>query len=316
MTFYSQGPNDDPVTALATADGDGVLAVIIRVDGPSYRPVGAFMAIFPHESRRIGTLSSGCIENDIALHAAEALAADTPRTVLYGRNSPYIDIQLPCGGGLEILLLPKPDRAALANLCAQRAARKACTLGIDLRTGAMGVSLLGETGLTFDSFQVRILPELFFYTFGKGPEAGAFATLVASAGYPNLLASPDEETLAQGALALCPTRHLKQPHWPPDLNPDQWSAIVLFFHDHEWEPPILQGALASQAFYVGAQGSQRARDLRLTELASMGVRQADLNRLYGPIGLVPSARDARTLAVSVLAEVLNVAQTLPELIKG
>ena len=313
MTFFSHGPKDDPVTALAGAANDGVLAVIIRVDGPSYRPVGAFMAVFPGEKRRVGTLSSGCIENDIALHAGEALKTGSPRTVLYGRGSPYIDIQLPCGGGLEILLIPRPDRETLAILCAKHAARNACTLGIDLKTGILAISAQGETALTATRFQVRILPDLFFYTFGKGPEAGAFATLVATAGYPSLLLSPDEETLEQGRAAGCPVRHLKGAEWSLDLKPDEWSAVVLFFHDHEWEPPVLQGALASQAFYIGAQGSQRARDLRLTELAKMGVGQADLNRLYGPIGLVPSARDARTLAVSVLAEVLKVAQTLPEL---
>jgi xanthine dehydrogenase accessory factor len=38
----------------------------------------------------------------------------------------------------------------------------------------------------------------------------------------------------------------------------------------------------------------------------MGMTETERMRLRGPIGLVPSARDARTLAVSVLAEVLAV----------
>ena len=39
-------------------------------------------------------------------------------------------------------------------------------------------------------------------------------------------------------------------------------------------------------------------------LEAMGVSEADRARLHGPVGLIPSARDAGSLAVSVLAEVL------------
>ncbi|MBL4557165.1 MAG: XdhC family protein [Rhodobacteraceae bacterium] len=55
---------------------------------------------------------------------------------------------------------------------------------------------------------------------------------------------------------------------------------------------------------ISAQGSRRARDLRLIEMQALGAAPADLERLRGPVGLIPSARDAGTLAVSVLAEVL------------
>ena len=125
-----------------------------------------------------------------------------------------------------------------------------------------------------------------------------------SAGYPNLLLSPDRETLDNGAAAGCETRHIAQQAVPPDLGVEDRTAVVLFFHDHDWEPPILAGALDTSAFYIGAQGSQRARDARMLMLEAMGVSEDARARLHGPVGLIPSARDAGTLAVSVLAEVL------------
>ena len=82
---------------------------------------------------------------------------------------------------------------------------------------------------------------------------------------------------------------------------------MLFFHDHDWEPPILAEAVSRPAFYIGAQGSMMARETRMRELAALGLEDAALARLRGPIGLLPSARDPRTLAISVLAEVLDVA---------
>jgi len=296
---------EDPIEALSGATQEGVLAVITGVEGPSYRPVGAVMALFG-EKRRVGTLSSGCIESDLGLHAETALASGRPVRLRYGRGSPFIDIQLPCGGGLDILLVPRPDKAVLAGLSRKQKNRSACTLVIDPNSGGLTLRDQGETGFAGSLFQVRFLPEIFFYVFGKGPEASTFTALVQSAGYPGLLLSPDAETLATGRQTGATTRHLKTAKLPKDIQPDPWSAVLLFFHDHEWEPPILKQALDSRAFYIGAQGSQRARDNRLAEVRSLGVSEAQLARLKGPIGLVPSARDARTLAVSVLAEVLSV----------
>ncbi|MGI9395596.1 MAG: XdhC family protein [Boseongicola sp.] len=299
----------DPIEAIASSQDDAVLAIINGVEGPSYRPIGATMAIFA-SGARAGTLSSGCIESDITLHALQVLNSGTPATVIYGRGSPFIDIQLPCGGGLEILLIPRPNQDVLREVTSRRAARQPCAIQIDTESGEINVADDGETGPLGEIFVVRFDPGVRFLVFGRGPEACTFAALVQSAGYPNILISPDQETLEIGATSGCETRHIRRPEFPYDLAADPWTAIILFFHDHDWEPPILQGALNTHAFYVGAQGSQRARDARLLELKAMGVSHGDLSRLYGPVGLIPSARDAGTLSVSVLAEVLSKAMLI------
>ena len=294
----------EPIRQLAEAGSAGVLCVISGVDGPSYRPLGAMMAVL-ETGARVGTLSSGCVEADIALHAAEALATGHPKTLRYGAGSPFGDIVLPCGGGLDILLLPRPDVAALEALLAQHSARQPACLEVHRHTGALQVKATGTTGWTGDIFSIAIEPEIQFFIFGKGPETATFAGLVQAAGYPNLVLSPDAETLASVSAAGCATEQLTHAHMPEGLKADSRSAVVLFFHDHDWEPPILASALESDAFYIGAQGSLRAAALRRAELVHMGVDAALLSKLRGPIGLVPSARDARKLAVSVLAEVLS-----------
>lgn len=304
----------DPIAALIAARDGGskdpaTLAFIVSVEGPSYRPVGAAMTIMA-DGARVGTLSSGCIEADIAAHAKLRQGEGQPKVIRYGRGSPYIDIQLPCGGGMDVLLLPRPDPTALKAVQGHRLARRACVLEIDIASGAMAVELAKEdsvTSLQDGTFRVLFTPEIRVLIFGKGPEATAFAKLAQSVDVPNVLISPDAETRNAAAISGTPVRHLTGPQFPDDLEVDDRTAIVLFFHDHEWEPPVLVGALASNAFYIGAQGSQRARDARRMALAGLGVAQADQDRLHGPIGLIPSARDATTLAVSVLAEVLAVA---------
>jgi len=278
--------------------------MITGVDGPSYRPLGATMAILG-DGALVGSLSSGCIEADMAVHAARCLKSGVPTRLVYGSGSPFVDIKLPCGGGLEIALIPNPDQATLHKLVARHDARKIAVLDVDLSSGRLGLHDQGATRRQGDAMTVRIEPETFFYLFGKGPEAISIAALVQAAGYPNLLLSPDTQTLSAAQNAGCQTRHLTSAVFPEDLCPDRFSAVVLFFHDHEWEPPILCRAVASQAFFVGAQGSRSAAIDRMVKLSELGVTGSDLAKVAGPIGLIPSVRDARTLAVSVLAEVLQ-----------
>ncbi|WP_207100818.1 XdhC family protein [Paracoccus shandongensis] len=295
------GPSDDPLTA--ALDGpDPVLAIITGITGPSYRPLGEIMAFCG--DRRVGSLSSGCIETDLARHARQSLQ-DGPQVVRYGRGSPWFDLQLPCGGGLEITLVPRPCPRLLAEIAAARTSRQPVGLCItpDL---ALGRCDPGPTGPMADGFRILLVPPPRFLILGQGPEAAIFAGLVHAAGYPHLLLAPDRPTLAQAEAAGALTRPLHWPALPTDLKIDSRSAVVLFFHDHDWEPPILARALDSPAFYIGAQGSQRARDRRLASLRDHGVTQG-LERLKGPIGLIPSVRDPRVLAVSVLAEVLEAA---------
>jgi xanthine dehydrogenase accessory factor len=207
----------DPIDAIAHSTGDAVLAIITGVEGPSYRPVGAAMAVLT-DGERAGTLSSGCIESDIALHAAEALETGKPQSIRYGRGSPFMDIQLPCGGGLDILLVPRPDRAVLAEVTRKRAERAPCTLRIGRETGRLSLEGDGETGPDGADFLVRYEPPVRFLVFGKGPEACTFAALVNSAGYPNLLLSPDPETLQTGAASGCPTHQLVAAEFPAEAG--------------------------------------------------------------------------------------------------
>jgi xanthine dehydrogenase accessory factor len=88
-------------------------------------PIGAYMAIFEN-GHKVGTLSSGCIESDLVMQSKSVLQSGSPLQIRYGRGSPFLDLHLPCGGGLEILLVPRPDRAILAELNYKSEHRVAC----------------------------------------------------------------------------------------------------------------------------------------------------------------------------------------------
>jgi len=58
-------------------------------------------------------------------------------------------------------------------------------------------------------------------------------------------------------------------------------------------------------------GSPRTHAARLEELRNRGIDENALQRIRGPIGLIPSVRDASKLAISALAEIVDCYQSEP-----
>ncbi|WP_166417972.1 XdhC family protein [Cochlodiniinecator piscidefendens] len=291
----------DAIRFLNETDEQGVLAVIIGVSGPSYRPVGAMMAVTA-SGHSLGTLSSGCVEKDIILNAKSALHTGKPKVVRYGLGSEIMDIILPCGGGLEILLLPTPSKTLMHSIVEETGHRRPVLLQVHPEAG-IAVSTSEDDSFAPATCRILMLPKLRFILFGKGSEITTFANLVNSLGYEQCICSPDEHELSQLKHTLSSTIHLNAPRWPTDVHTDPWTAILLFFHDHEREPPILLHALLKPCHFIGAQGSRKTAATRRDRLRTIDPN-INLEQLAGPIGLIPSTRDAKTLAVSVLAEVL------------
>jgi xanthine dehydrogenase accessory factor len=297
-----------PMQFIADADQPCVLAIITSTEGPGYRAAGAVMAI-ASDGTTAGSLSSGCIEADMVCQAMLALANNQPMKLRYGKGSQFIDLRLPCGGAVEILLLPRPDRDKLRSALQAIERRIPQHLEIDQNDGDIIVCTATSGVSSNHRICLSLNPKLAFRIFGNGVEVDHFASLVGSLGYDVSVFSPDAHAISCHRAAGRSAVLLKLRDCLPDIDIDQWTAIVLFFHDHDWEPAILQQVLTSDAFYIGAQGSHMARQERDQTLRDMGVADHRINQITGPIGLIPSTRDPRSLAVSVLAEILASAQS-------
>ena len=77
-------------------------------------------------------------------------------------------------------------------------------------------------------------------------------------------------------------------------------------HDDKFDLPLLVGALASEAYYVGALGSRRNQERRRERLIEAGVDESELDRISGPAGLDIGAHTPAETAVSMLAEIMAV----------
>ncbi|MBL8486657.1 MAG: XdhC family protein [Rhodocyclaceae bacterium] len=97
--------------------------------------------------------------------------------------------------------------------------------------------------------------------------------------------------------------------WPDEalarLAPDARTAVVTLAHDPKLDDPALAAALRSPAFYVGALGSRRTHARRIERLAAEGLADL-LGRIHAPVGLDLGGRSPAEIAVSVLAQVIQV----------
>jgi len=97
--------------------------------------------------------------------------------------------------------------------------------------------------------------------------------------------------------------------WPDEalarLGLDDATALAALSHDPKLDDPALELALRSKLFYIGALGSRRTHEKRLERLRAAGLGELT-GRIHSPIGLDLGGRSPAEIAVSILAEIIQV----------
>lgn len=263
------------------------------IEGGAAREVGS-LALVEETGAMVGYLSNGCIDRDIQLHAQAALATNEVTLVRYGNGSRFADLKLPCGGALSVLIDPMPDTDALLKAHHRFLDRKSAVLRFEPPEN--------ETGPVSFTYA----PKFRIVLAGRGAVFRAMAQVAVSSGFQVHALSPDDDDIAAiSAISDAVPVHLSSPSAQTSLETlDGNSAFLTLFHDHDWEPALIRSALKTPAVFIGCLGSRRTHDLRLAGLMAQGVSEADLERVQGPIGLVPSLREAPLIAISAMAEIV------------
>ena len=306
------GPLDkrDIFAFLADRLGRGrraALVSLVDATGTSMRAPGAHMAV-DEDGTFVGSLSGGCIERAVIAEACDVIAEGTPRVTRYGQGSRYIDIRLPCGGGIDLHFQPLTD-AALPRQ-ALDAIQARIPFALDLWTDPRPPDFIAagrQTGWDAARGQATIghWPNPRLLMVGHGAAMAKLAAQTRAWGGETALVTPDKALAADLAEDGFDTTVLTSPRDTSALVSDAWTAIVFLFHDHDWEPTLIAHALDQPHFYLGAMGSRRAHDARCAALRMLGVPDAALAGISAPIGVFHSVRDPATLAISVLAEVAD-----------
>jgi xanthine dehydrogenase accessory factor len=291
------------------------LVTLVGVEGGAPRQAGAQMAA-AEDGRYAGYLSGGCLEQAVALEAKAVIAAGQNRLVRYGKGSPYFDIRLPCGSGLDLYFDQALGPAQVGTMVAHRASRCPFVLQTDLATGESMVEQVGadapaaQSQRDGDVFRRVYAPNLRLLLLGTGPALAAMASLAAATGVELAIRSPDDATRSQLAGAGFRIFLDDSEVGYAMERLDFASAAVLFFHDHEQEPGLLASLLKTKCFYIGALGNHAVHRERLAMLAAQGFGEGDLNRIRAPVGSIGGAKSKATLAIGALAEMMTEAKAL------
>jgi xanthine dehydrogenase accessory factor len=305
------------------ARGDRVaMARVVATRRSAPRPVGSKLIVSEH-GELAGSVSGGCVENEVVEAAREVLAGGEPQLLTYGISDDLaLSVGLPCGGEIDVWV-DEPDPALLVQLCDIARDERRAVFYVDLDDGTERLVLQGDNDVAdgiIRSGHSRVVElhgrRLFADVYGPPPRllvygavdtADALCAAARGIGWHTVVAD------ARGRFATrerLPNAHEILVAWPEEtlaqVEPGHTTAIVVLTHDDKFDVPMLVGALASDAFYVGALGSRRNQERRRERLLEAGVDESALDRISGPAGLDIGAHTPAETALSILAEIMAV----------
>jgi xanthine dehydrogenase accessory factor len=91
-----------------------------------------------------------------------------------------------------------------------------------------------------------------------------------------------------------------------NLTIDENSYVVIVTRGHTHDKEVLGQALRTNAGYIGMIGSKRKRDTIYDALLSEGFSKKDLETVHCPIGLPIDCETPEEIAVSIVAELIDI----------
>jgi xanthine dehydrogenase accessory factor len=309
------------------------LATVVATRRSAPRPVGSKLAV-SESGELAGSVSGGCVESEVYESAREVLRGDEPRLLSFGISDELaLTAGLPCGGEIDVFVdearspllerllaaVEREERAVLFTVIeGERVGAEVLLFEDGERHGdGPGEELFDEVlrggrNRVVDAGESRVFAEVFgppprLLVFGAVDTAEALCRAAKQLGWRTVVADPRRRFATPERL---PSADEVIVAWPEEalaqVGPDHATAVVVLTHDDKFDIPALQGALASEAFYVGALGSRRNQARRRERLLDAGVDEAALDRISGPCGLDVGADTPAETALSILAEILAV----------
>jgi xanthine dehydrogenase accessory factor len=305
------------------ARGDRIaMARVVATRRSAPRPIGSKL-IVSETGELAGSVSGGCVESEVVEAAREILAGGEPRLLTFGISDDLaLSVGLPCGGEIDVWI-DEPDPKLLEELATVAREERRAVFFVDLDDGAERLVPEGDNEdadalIRSGHSQVvelhgrRLFADVFgppprLFVYGAIDTADALCAAARAIGWRTVVADARSRFATRERL---PNADEILVAWPEEalarVQPDHTTAIVVLTHDDKFDLPLLVGALATDAYYIGALGSRRNQERRRERLLEAGVDELELARISGPAGLDIGAHTPAETAVSMLAEIMAI----------
>ncbi len=265
-------------------DEKAILATVVDVRGSGYRLPGARMLMLAN-GETVGTVSGGCLEADVLERAKKVLATGVSDTFVYdttGDENSVFSMNMGCRGVIEILLEP---------------------VGIDS-------PVIADMRLAYESREAAgsIAVPVAIMLFGAGADAVPLVKIAVELGWQVTIHDHRPAFLTDARFPGVHKLVLQAVDEPPIIIADNYTAVVIMTHNYARDRFVLPASIRSNAFYVGCLGPKRRTDQLLEELAASGetFTDAQLARVYAPVGLDIGADTPESIALSIIGEIQSV----------
>jgi xanthine dehydrogenase accessory factor len=285
------------------------LVTVIETWGSAPRPPGALLCL-RGDGLVVGSVSGGCVEDDLIERVRHGERVDAPSLVTYGiTKEEAARFGLPCGGNLRLVQEPLRDVGWIAQVLERTARHELVARRLDLQTGEVTVEAASRgEAFEFDGRSLRAVfgPRWRLLIIGAGQLSRVLAEMALALDFEVTCCDPREEYhLTWDVPGTLFSRGMPD-DVAAEMQLDPHSAVVAVTHDPKLDDMVLLEALKSPAFYVGALGSRGNTAKRKERLAMFDLAPAEIGRLHGPVGLDLGAKTPAEIAVSILAEIIAV----------
>lgn len=278
------------------------VALVIETWGSSPRPVGSAMAI-RDDGLIVGSVSAGCVESVVIEAANKALETGLVAEAVFDRVTDEVawSVGLSCGGKIRVWIDPRFADREPSDFDAMSEAvvrGEDVEVRIDLATG--------ERRTGDFSFRIEAVPRLFIV--GAGQLSVAVVRLAKAARFETIVIDPRQAFSRMDRFDVEPDILVTE--WPHialaefTFGRNDFAAVVT--HDPKIDEPALELLLKTEIPYIGALGSRKTQAQRRESLRERGFTDGELDRIRGPIGLNIGAKTPEEIAISILAEIIQV----------
>jgi xanthine dehydrogenase accessory factor len=285
------------------------LVTVIETWGSAPRPPGALLAL-RGDGLVVGSVSGGCVEDDLIDRVRHGERVDTPALIAYGiTKEEAARFGLPCGGNLRLLQEPLKSAVWIDDVLTRTARHELVARRLILATGEVSVEAASRSEkFEFDGQQLRALfgPRWRLLIVGAGQLSRVLAGMALALDFEVICCDPREEYHLTWDVPGTTFSKSMPDDLVLELQLDPHCAVVALTHDPKLDDMVLLEALKSPAFYIGALGSRGNTAKRKERLALFDLSPAEIGRLHGPIGLDLGSKTPAEIAVSILAEIVAV----------